>query len=230
MSEEELKRNYRHPWPEEPRGGKAFRRLERLVRIGALLFLCGLVWYFSYDQGRTNSKRSVTKLELENISLREKLILAEEDLKVVKANLAAAEAAARTQAAASEMATSAATDGAQTVQPVAPSATDEGAAQSLPRPADDQARGRLTLRINENKAAFEDEVILTLVSLDSIDQEATVRIHQAASGRREAKIMSLGDLVDFEVAGQRHSLYLDQIRGNMAFFILDGLPQESTGG
>jgi hypothetical protein len=76
----------------------------------------------------------------------------------------------------------------------------------------------------ENKAAFGQRAILSLVELNSIDTEVTVRVRHADSGRREAHIMSPGDLIEFDLSGESHSLYLDQIRGNMAFFILDGLP------
>jgi hypothetical protein len=33
-----------------------------------------------------------------------------------------------------------------------------------------------------------------------------------------------GDVFALEVDGEPHSLYLDQIRGALAFFIIDGLP------
>jgi hypothetical protein len=238
-----------------------------MVRIGALLLLCGLVWYFSYDHGQTNAKNRVNRLELENISLREKLLLAEADLKVVKEQLAKAEAKAEAdkcvddqitfpedpsgagntlvQDEANQLQVKTGLDQAgqaqviqsqpsqpqtsqtQTSQPQTSQAKpgDGESDQLVPRPVDDQSRGRLTLRNNENKAAFGDRAVLTLVNMNSIDLEVTVRIRHVDSGRREAHIMNLGDLVEFELQGQKHSLYLDQIKGSLAMFILDGLPK-----
>jgi hypothetical protein len=78
----------------------------------------------------------------------------------------------------------------------------------------------------ENKAAFGGLAVISLQNLDSIDLEVTIRIRHADTGRRESRLMSPGDLTEIELAGQPHTLYLDQIRGNMAFFIMDGLPLE----
>jgi hypothetical protein len=81
----------------------------------------------------------------------------------------------------------------------------------------------------ENKAAYNGQAVLSLVDLNSLDREVTVRIRYADSGRREARVMVPGDLVNFQLGDGTHSLYLDQIRGNMAFFILDGLPIPTSG-
>jgi hypothetical protein len=109
-----------------------------------------------------------------------------------------------------------------------PEPVPEAESEVALRPADDQARGRLTLRAMENKAAFGNEVVLSLVDLNSIDLEITLRIRYAKSGRREAHLMSPGDLIEIKIDDTLHTIYLDQIRGNMAFFILDGLPKEPT--
>ncbi|MDR1487039.1 MAG: hypothetical protein LBT62_03440, partial [Deltaproteobacteria bacterium] len=60
------------------------RRLDRFVRIIALMLLCGLVWYFSYDQGKSTAKKRVYRLEAENISLREQMLLLEKDIEILK--------------------------------------------------------------------------------------------------------------------------------------------------
>ncbi|MDR2368791.1 MAG: hypothetical protein LBF58_11940 [Deltaproteobacteria bacterium] len=191
----------------EAKPGKGFQRLERLVRVGALFLLCGLVWYFSYDHGRSDSSTVADKLELENISLREKLVLAEAELVAAKESLAAMEAAMGAAA------------GGETAGEDGQAGQDGAAA-----PVVAAARERVTLREKQNVAAFGGEAILSLVSLDIIDQEVTLRIERVKGRQREAHVMGPGDSVEFDLGGQPHSLYLDQIRGNMAFFILDGLP------
>ncbi|MDR1308618.1 MAG: hypothetical protein LBL95_01760, partial [Deltaproteobacteria bacterium] len=193
----------RTPNPGGPGDARSLRRIERLVRVGALIALCALVWYFSYDHGRSDGRNRVLKLERENISLREMLALAEADIRAVKESLAAAEAA-RCQPPGPDGEAPPASGGAGDQAP--------GPAEA-PRPADDQARGRLTLRTMENKAAFGGQAILSLVELNSIDLEVTLRIRDAVSGRREAHVMVPGDLVEFGLDGQNHTLYLDQVRG-----------------
>ncbi|MDR0356259.1 MAG: hypothetical protein LBJ64_11100, partial [Deltaproteobacteria bacterium] len=75
-------------WSNGEKPSKSFSKKERYLRIAALLLLCGMVWYFSFDQGRGTAKSRLARLERENISLREQLILAEADLSVVSRQLA----------------------------------------------------------------------------------------------------------------------------------------------
>ncbi|MDR2301239.1 MAG: hypothetical protein LBF38_04285 [Deltaproteobacteria bacterium] len=232
----------------EPKEGKGFRRLERLVRLAALLLLCGLVWYFSYDHGRTDTvnktetvNRKVSKLELENESLREKLTLAEMDLTAAREELTLLKD--RLAKGEGSLVPAGQSPGQNAQSPQAPSEPQaevvppEGGAIKAPESLDQpgpakvgpsENRERFTLRAMENKAAFNGQAVLSLVDLNSLDREVTVRIRYADSGRREARVMVPGDLIDFQLGDGTHSLYLDQIRGNMAFFILDGLPVETS--
>jgi hypothetical protein len=174
------------------------KRMDRLIRIIALLLLCGLVWYFSYDQGRSTAKKRVYRLEAENISLREQIALLEKDIEILKQGQL---------------------PGAPPKPADPPASTHEPGSSS-----DDQSKGRLTVKLSENKTAFGGKVIVSLVELNSIDQEALVRLHFTDSNNRQATIMNPGDIFEFELEGQPHKLYLDQIKGSLAFFILDGLP------
>ncbi|MDR0355506.1 MAG: hypothetical protein LBJ64_07185, partial [Deltaproteobacteria bacterium] len=106
-----------------------------------------------------------------------------------------------------------------------PSVRDDSGA----RPADDQAGGRLTVRLSENKAAFGNKVVLSLIEIDSLENEIIVRMRQRDGAQRTARSLSPGDLFEFELDDGKHSLYLDQIKGNLAFFIMDGLPVEPSG-
>lgn len=215
-------RNY-HPFD---RKEKKPGRLEKFVRVAALLALCGMVWYFSYDQGRVSNNRRLARLEMENVSLREKLALAEADLEAVRES--AAEAVRRARAGAGQNGPND-----QNIPPSeqngrpADSAADAGSAAatgSASRPADDQGAGRLTLKLAGNKPAFGGAAVLSLVEVDSLDQSAVVRIRENVTGNRTAASLDVGELFEFQLAGERHSLYLDSVRGTLAFFILDGLP------
>jgi hypothetical protein len=83
---------------------------------------------------------------------------------------------------------------------------------------------RLTVKLLENKGLFGGRIVITLVELDSLDQEALVRAHYRETGRRLAQLMAPGDILELDLDGAPHRLYLDQIRGTLAFFIIDGLP------
>jgi hypothetical protein len=186
--------------------------VEKLARLAALMGLCALVWWFSYDHGRSVARTRVVRLEAENISLREKLILAEDDLRVVSARLAEKEAAE--PAAPAPVAPTG--DPAQGVElpPAAPAQAAEG----------ETGKSRLTVKLSENKGLFGGLVIVTMVELDSLEQEALVRAHFPQSGRRLARLMVPGDIMELELPDGLHRLYLDQIKGSLAFFLVDALP------
>jgi len=57
---------------------------ERLIRLLALIFLCGLVYYFSFDHGRTTERIRSRRLEAENESLRAQLTLQTKELEDLK--------------------------------------------------------------------------------------------------------------------------------------------------
>ncbi|MDR2443311.1 MAG: hypothetical protein LBE31_07315 [Deltaproteobacteria bacterium] len=183
------------PFPKKPLDNRepskgSLKKFERPVRLMALMLLCVLVWYFSYDQGRQTSRTRVARMEAENLSLREKVTLLEEEVKILRSqNKADAE---------------------------------KPKDQALQMP--ESSASRLTVKLSENKGAFGGLVVVTLVELDSLNQEALVRIHYRDTGRRVAQLMVPGDLMAVDIKGQAHQLYLDQIKGSLAFFIVDGLP------
>jgi hypothetical protein len=143
----------------------------------------------------------VIRLEAENISLREKVILLEEEALVLK-----------------QQASVGSSEPNPCVQPSNPTS-------AVPR---DQAQGeRLTIKLAENKGAFDGAVVITLVELDSLDQEAIIRVHHRTTGRRETKLMVPGDIFEIDIEGRKHQLYLDQIKGSLTFFIVDGLPGDT---
>jgi hypothetical protein len=177
------------------------------------MLLCALVWWFSYDHGRQTARTRVARLEAENISLREKVVLLERDLELLSRAQKEAESS---QGPAPQEGLA---PGAQAELAPAPAAPPKAGAA-----ADDQARGRLTVKLAENKGLFGGRVVLTMVELDSLDQEALVRAHYRDTGRRLAQLMAPGDIFELEVDGEPHQLYLDQIKGSLAFFLIDSMP------
>ncbi|MDR3205428.1 MAG: hypothetical protein LBV23_11940 [Deltaproteobacteria bacterium] len=152
-------------------------------------------------------------MEAENISLRERVIILENDLAYYKDKLKQAEAKL-------------APDHSRRGEEVKPKEAAEGEKDKNLSPSDNQSRGRLTVRLSENKSVFEDKAVVSLVELNSLDMEAIVRISHNDTGRREAMTMKPGDIFEVAVEGGKHSLYLDQIKGSLAFFIIDGYPGE----
>jgi hypothetical protein len=256
------------PFGHREEGGR-LKALERPLRLAALLGLCALVWWFSYDHGRESARTRVARIEAENISLREKVILLEEDVKRLNADLRGArgqrgadaegpgeagadgsleenagvpsevssDAQGRREAGADgSLETSADARGSDSRVEAAPrgaSADPASPAVLAPRPPAPPAiggtpaapdRGRLTLKLSENKGLFGGRVILTMVELDSLDQEALVRAHFRDTGKRLAQLMVPGDILELDLDGEPHRLYLDQIRGTLAFLIVDGTP------
>jgi hypothetical protein len=63
-----------------------------------------------------------------------------------------------------------------------------------------------------------------MVELDSLGKEALVRAHYRETGRRLAQLMAPGDILEIDLDGEAHQLYLDQIRGTLAFFLVDDMP------
>jgi hypothetical protein len=168
--------------------------------------LCALVWWFSYDHGRGSFRARVARLEAENLSLREKAALLERDVEILGGQLAEARAA---------------------LGPADPAAASAlGELPPVPAAPREAAEGsRLTLKLAENKGLLGGRVVLTMVELDSLDQEALVRAHFSETGRRLARLMVPGDIFELELDGEVHRLYLDQIRGTLAFFLVDALPK-----
>jgi hypothetical protein len=195
-----------------PSPGRVFKRVERLVRLAALLLLCGLVWWFSYDHGRSAARGRLYRLEAENISLRERVVVLENDLQYYKEKLKQAGLLAPSNN-----------------RPVGEVKRETRGEEAKEVPfSDNQAHGRLTVRLSENKSVFEDQAKVSLVELNSLDMEALVRVRHNDTGRREAMVMRPGDLFELEVGGVKRGLYLDQIKGSLAFFIIDRLPGDKS--
>ena len=268
----ELPQDYWRRQAKADEGSGRLKSLERPARLVALFLLCGLVWWFSYDHGRESSKSRVARTEAENISLREKVALLEEDVKALSANLERAKRAASagqkeaggeaggevgSRPALSEADGSGAVsnqegrmdynraDSGQADSGIADAARADsgqagpGAASGSPKPVASGSPAelppvpavsgssgragadRVTVKLSENKGVFGGRVVITLVELD---QEALVRAHYRETGRRLAQLMAPGDILELDLDGEEHRLYLDQIRGTLAFFIVDGLP------
>ncbi|MDR1545697.1 MAG: hypothetical protein LBU12_03085 [Deltaproteobacteria bacterium] len=218
-------------------------KLDRPLRLAALLTLCLLVWWFSYDQGRSSLQARVVSLERENKQLQRRAAVLEESLGVLREMLAQE---GRTPRKSQDGGQNAGPDAGPEAEPrnglvaapeAGPSGPPEAAGASDGPLAPSETAGRsapvegvrgwLAVKTGENRGAFGGRVVVTLLELDSFEPEAVVRLHFVEDGRRETRTLRPGDVFELELDGAAHSLYLDRLKGTLAFFIVDGLPAGS---
>ncbi|MDR1038991.1 MAG: hypothetical protein LBR80_02255 [Deltaproteobacteria bacterium] len=226
----------------EPRASPPFDRIWRLV---ALFALCGLIYYFSFDNGRQASKARIARmqgqiqrLEAENGSLVLQRTLLQKELDSLKAV-----AADRTASPASPAGIGAPSDadglsGGEGLDPVpggeAPeaflgdaAAADGGIAGSAAASGGPAAAtggspslARLSVRNEDSRLIIDGQVLLSVMDVDSLDRTATVRVQHLDAGKRVARTMEPGDSMIITRDGKDYRLLLDQLKGTLAVFLL----------
>ncbi|MDR2611658.1 MAG: hypothetical protein LBG06_02050 [Deltaproteobacteria bacterium] len=211
----------------EPRAVPSF---DRLWRLTALFALCGLIYYFSFDNGRQTSRDRVTRLqeqtrrlEAENESLRLQLALQGRELEALRPG--AGEGGA-SPGDGGEAGISGGAAAAPAAAPPAPSALPPPAASrapgqppSPPAMADPEIQ-RLAIRNDENRLILGSQILLSVGGIDSLDKTAVVKVHELDTERRETRIMQPGDSFVIARGGVDHRLLLDQLKGSLAMFVL----------
>jgi hypothetical protein len=175
---------------------------DRFWRIAALFFLCFLVYYFSYDMGRDSVRSRLAREEAENRSLRVQLALQSQEIEKFKASCpAASPAPGRPGAPAGQ-------------SPPDGSQNPNAAVQPPVRPGP----VNYTFRAGENRTFFSGRLILTVVEINSLDQEAAVRVHYTDTAYRETTLVKAGQALTVKIDGQESQFFLDQLKGTVAFF------------
>ncbi|MDR1081123.1 MAG: hypothetical protein LBQ79_09255 [Deltaproteobacteria bacterium] len=228
----------------EPRASPNYDRILRLV---ALFALCGLIYYFSFDNGRQTSKGRISRLQEQNSRLK-----AENESLTLQLNLLRREAASSVSGGGGPGAGTgegsrppasggrALRGGAPSPDSAPDSAPDRpsGASGRAPGPfigeagasaaAEDEGAGsggdpvltRLNVRSDESRLFMGGQVLLSVDGVDSLDRTAVVRIQELDTDRREAVTMQPGDSLTIARGGAEHRLLLDQLKGSQAVFIL----------
>jgi hypothetical protein len=79
---------------------------------------------------------------------------------------------------------------------------------------------KFQLRNEENKLILNNQALLSVVSIDSLDKTVLVRIHQLDIEKRESKTMEIGDSFIIKRGDKTIRLILDQLKGSLAVFLL----------
>ncbi|MDR2353986.1 MAG: hypothetical protein LBF22_12700, partial [Deltaproteobacteria bacterium] len=79
---------------------------------------------------------------------------------------------------------------------------------------------RFSMRNEDNKLILDNQVLLSVLEVDSLDKTATVRVHFLDTEARETRNMGLGDSFVIERKEKNYRLLLDQLKGSQAVFLL----------
>ncbi|MDR2198818.1 MAG: hypothetical protein LBR53_05080 [Deltaproteobacteria bacterium] len=213
-------------------------RFDRLWRLLALFALCGMVYYFSFDNGRRAAKTRIARyenemarMEAEISSLRTRLELQSAEINRLKGEgPAAAPAAAPREtpsAPAAPAIPNAPPEAALPGEPPPERPADlhipEGAPKgSLKEENDPREISRFSLRTGESKLILNDQARLSVPEIDSLDKVAQVRIQHLDTDNRHTRTMEAGDSFIITRGDERYILLLDQLKGSLALFILIG--------
>ncbi|MDR2460879.1 MAG: hypothetical protein LBE38_08880 [Deltaproteobacteria bacterium] len=190
-------------------GFRHSRAFDRIWRLVALFVLCGLVYYFSFDNGRQTSKAQMQRLMADNDSLRTQLELQSKEIDDLRRQRNQfQEELARSESAAYE---------AQEPPEASPGASAIDA-QSTGENALEITR--LQLRSDENKLILDSQVLLSLGNIDIADESVLVRIHYLDTDRRETRTMEGGDSFMITRGEASYRLILDKLTGTLATFLL----------
>jgi hypothetical protein len=207
----------------EPRSAPSFDRIWRLV---ALFALCGLIYYFSFQNGLQTSKaqnanlrREVVELQAQNERLRAML---RDQAREYAALLNGRGPGVDVPAEGVPEAGGGEGEGARigAAGAAAASAGEGGPAVQPSAAQDGPSVARLILRNEENRLILDSKVLISVGDIDSLDRTAVVRVHDLDTERREARTMQTGDSMVIERGGAGHRLLLDQLKGSQAVFVL----------
>ena len=159
-------------------------RRDHVVRILALVVLCGLVYWFSYDQGRSAFKQKVAVLEAKVREQQEIIETKSLQLRQAEARLRDLESVrAREQAADAES-------------------------------ASETAIQHISLTPKASRTLFEAKLILTCLHVDRDRNQALLQLTLVQEGRVRKIEMGLGSGVRFEINDREYMLVLEKIQSS----------------
>ncbi|MBW1708435.1 MAG: hypothetical protein JRG97_03845 [Deltaproteobacteria bacterium] len=156
-------------------------RGDRIVRIIALVLLCALVYYFSYDQGKRAYKPRVDKLE-QALSAKEKVIEALAlEIRLQKKKAARLEEQLTKGGQAEEKKS--------TVQPST----------------------RVTIRLGSSRTLLDQRLVVACLEINREAKKAKLQFNFVQENRVEPVLVKVGQSVAFNLADQKYIVILDQI-------------------
>lgn len=158
-------------------------RGDRLVRIAALIVLCALVYYFSYDQARRNSQAKIERLEDEKRSkdrLIESLAMEVRRQKERTADLE---------------------------KQLAP---DGGRQTRTPRA--ETGPNRFLIRLGASQVLLEQRLAAALVDIDRSSQTASIKLTFLESGKTRSVKVQVGQALTLSLDGGSFTLLAEEVR------------------
>jgi hypothetical protein len=194
-------------------------RFDRLWRLAALFVLCGLVYYFSFDNGRQTAKARIARYEEERVRMQSEISSLREQLKLRSAEIKDLKDQATPPDSPSDSSDLAmATVG--SVEPRRPDLTIPVTPILDPENQEPESVTRLSLRSEESKLILDDQVRLSVLEIDSLDKVAQVRIQHLDTENRHTRTLEVGESIIVMRGSKRFILVLDQLKGSTALFIL----------
>jgi hypothetical protein len=160
-------------------------RRDRLVRIAALIVLCALVYYFSYDQGRRSAQSTIDRLENEKQS-KDRLI---ESLSMQVGRQKERTAELDTQPA------------------------PYGLRQTR-TPGADRSPTRVLIRLGASRMLFEQRLSAALMDIDPASKTASLKLTFLGSGRTRSIRVQLGQSLTLSLDGESFTLLTEEVRPN----------------
>ena len=179
-------------------------RQDKWIRILALIGLCALVYYFSFDQGRQAQNGRVVSLET---ALAAKEKSAEGMAVEIRSLKTALENCRRS----------------------ANQAAGEGVQAAGGDNADGQAdEGRLSLRLGAARTLFENQVTASCLEIDRSGNRAMVQINNLDNQAVVSKWVGLGQALPFNLSGRPMILILEELHPSMITARV--IPKPGSGG
>ncbi|MDY6851219.1 MAG: hypothetical protein SV487_03965 [Thermodesulfobacteriota bacterium] len=159
-------------------------RGQNIVRIIALIGLCALVYYFSFDQGRRDIKSHVQVLE-SRLEAKERTIqgLAAEVGRLKK----------------------------EIQRQKKPASAGPEPEAGRPEAKED---GRINIRLHSSEILFEQNLVLTCLGIDRSQNQAELQVNLIREDKLHVKTIKLGQGLRFSMGGQAFILILDRINSS----------------
>jgi hypothetical protein len=160
-------------------------RGDRIVRIAALIVLCALVYYFSFDQGRRTLQSKIDRLENEKQS-KDRLI----------ENLAMEVRRQKEKTAALEK--QLAPDGGRQTRTLGP----------------EKSPARFLIRLGASRMLLEQRLAAALIDIDQATKTASLTLNFLRDGKTRSIKVQLGHSLTLSLDGASFTLLAEEVRPN----------------
>ena len=159
-------------------------RGDKIFRIIALIFLCALVYYFSYDQGRRAQKPQVDLIN-QNLIAKEKLI---ETLAVEVGRLKEELAAWRENTKQKDEIKT----GQKSIKDVT----------------------RVVVRLGSSRILFDQQIVVACLDINRDKKEAALQLNFVQEERILPALVKVGQSIHFNLGERKYAMILDELHSN----------------